>query len=64
MISDAYVDFECDRCGENLQVTLPIVYSGYSGTDPHADLRDEALAELLPKGWRIEGDYTFCEDCE
>lgn len=64
MISDAYVDFECDTCGDLRQVTLPVVFSSYSGSDPHVDLRDRALAKLLPNGWVMDGDHTYCENCK
>jgi hypothetical protein len=65
MISDAYVLFTCDgKCGTNEEITLPVVYSSLSGRDPHADLRDEALASLLPRDWLMEGDKVYCEDCK
>ena len=65
MISDAYVLFTCDGgCGTDEEVTLPVMYSNLAGTDPHADLRDGALARSLPRKWLMVGDKTYCEDCK
>lgn len=65
MTSDAYVMFTCDgeSCGANEEVSLPVVFSGYSGKDPHCDLRDESLNESLPSGWTRDGDKHYCEGC-
>ena len=63
MISDVYVDFTCDRCACDEQVTPPVVYSSYAGSDPHIDLREGKLEKLLPKGWTMDGDQCYCEDC-
>ena len=63
MISDAYVRFECEECGAEEEVILPVMYRSYAGTCPHADLRDEALANLLPREWLMVGEKVYCEDC-
>ena len=65
MISDAYIEFECDNrtCGDIERIVLPIVYSSMSGKDPHVDLRDSALEKLLPRDWSKHGDEVYCEDC-
>jgi hypothetical protein len=64
MISDAYVMFVCDKCGSQEEVQPPVVYSSLAGTDPHIDLRDEALAHSRPRGWKVDGDKVYCEDCK
>ena len=65
MISDAYVLFTCDGgCGTDEEVTLPVMYSNLAGADPHADLRDGALARSLPRKRAMVGDKTYCEDCK
>jgi hypothetical protein len=64
MISDAYVMFSCDECGADEEVQLPVVYSSYAGSDPHADLRDSALEKLLPKRWLERDGKHLCEDCK
>lgn len=64
MISDAYVLFTCDNCDCNEEVHLPVVYSTYAGKDPHCDLRDDVLEELLPRGWKAADGKHFCEDCK
>jgi hypothetical protein len=63
MISDAYVTFTCDECGNEESRDLPVVYSSYAGRDPHADLRQSALDALLPRHWAQDGDNHYCEDC-
>lgn len=64
MISDAYVNFTCDTCGADEQVTLPVVYSSYAGKDPHADLRDDALEDLLPRDWqKLDGKHFCSVEC-
>jgi hypothetical protein len=63
MISDAYVTFTCDDCGTDEMAILPVVYSSYSGRDPHADLRNEALEKLLPRRWKTKDGKHICEGC-
>jgi hypothetical protein len=63
MIGDAYIDFTCDNCACDEQVSPPVVYSSMRGSDPHIDLREDALKKLLPKGWTMHGDQCYCEQC-
>lgn len=60
MIGDAYVYVTCDSddCRENEEISLTPLGRGRSWDDRNVKHELERL------GWLIEGDKTFCPECD
>ena len=57
MISDAFVNVACDKCGHEEPYELTaIARNGW-------DARNITGNFLARHGWVVNGDQHFCEDC-